>query len=291
MFVAVETRTWIVKGPGIDVLSADWNERSSLYPSNDAEPRTEPGHLFALLVGLTTLMIIEFVFHDGLVPCICIVGSIDGGRWTDIVHQSDREQRRRLALPREVHAVEVAQGFKNRSLLLAVLRQETDDLAIGVAHVVNAWQVLQKKVNLGSSVVVVDTRADWVAIGLSELLATEGHYVRLVTSDAVPGSMMQSYLRDQWLSELRKRHVSVTPNARLAAVDEDTAYLQDTFSGEYFEFESVNSIVTADISNRNASLESNLTEYNGRLHVIGDCLSPRSAEDAIYEGLEIGSRL
>jgi len=103
--------------------------------------------------------------------------------------------------------------------------------------------------------------------------------------------MMQSYLRDQWLSELRKRHVSVTPNARLAAVDEDTAYLQDTFSGEYFEFENVNSIVTTDISNRNASLESNLTENNGRLHVIGDCLSPRSAEDAIYEGLEIGSRL
>ena len=38
-------------------------------------------------------------------------------------------------------------------------------------------------------------------------------------------------------------------------------------------------------------LETALKSYAGKLQVIGDCLAPRTAEEAVYEGLKIGREL
>ncbi len=159
------------------------------------------------------------------------------------------------------------------------------------AHIVDAWQVLKKEVSLGHSVVVADSRADWVGVGLAEMLARDGHWVRYVTNNAMPGAMLQSFLRDQWLNALRRLEVSVTPNARLSGADAQTAYFQDTFSGEAIALDDVSSIVVAKGVRRVAALHDGLKDYPGSVHLVGDCLSPRSAEEAIFEGLEVASKI
>ena len=67
-----------------------------------------------------------------------------------------------------------------------------DGLEIGDTHVVSAWDVLQHKANVGSSVVIADWRADWVGLGLAELIALQGCRVTLCTNAALPAKPCNS---------------------------------------------------------------------------------------------------
>jgi NADPH-dependent 2,4-dienoyl-CoA reductase/sulfur reductase-like enzyme len=99
-------------------------------------------------------------------------------------------------------------------------------------HVVTAWQVLTREVNCGGSVVVADWRGDWVGVGIAQMLALEGRHVRLMTSSHAAGINLQPYVRDMIVGELMRLGVTITPYARLAGVDSDTAYFEQTTTGE-----------------------------------------------------------
>ena len=38
-------------------------------------------------------------------------------------------------------------------------------------------------------------------------------------------------------------------------------------------------------------LEQALADYPGELHLIGDCLSPRTAEEAVFEGFKVATEI
>lgn len=55
--------------------------------------------------------------------------------------------------------------------------------------------------------------------------------------------------------------------------------------------EGVDTIVLAFGQTANRSLELDLEGCGIETHLIGDCLTPRTAEEAVLEGLRIGIRL
>jgi 2,4-dienoyl-CoA reductase-like NADH-dependent reductase (Old Yellow Enzyme family) len=157
-----------------------------------------------------------------------------------------------------------------------------------VAHVVDAWQVLQGGANVGASVVVADWRCDWVGIGIAEKLATEGCRVRLACNGTVPGQVIQQYIRDMGVGRLHKLGVDVIPYTRLYGADEDTVYLQHTTSGEAVICEEVETLVLCQGHMADATLEDDLRALGLEFHMAGDCLAPRTAEEAVLEGLKAG---
>ena len=159
------------------------------------------------------------------------------------------------------------------------------------AHVVTAWQVLEREVNCGTEVVIADWRGDWIGVGIAQLLALEGRHVRLVTSAHAPGISMQTHVRDHAIGELSRLNVDITVNARLFGVDDDTAYFQHTMTEEAIVIEPVETLVLALGYRSRDSLAGELAELNVDLHVIGDALSPRTAEEAVLEGLKVGASL
>ena len=159
------------------------------------------------------------------------------------------------------------------------------------AHVVNAWQVLNNEVEVGSRVVIADWRTDWIGLGLAELLARNGHHVRLAVNGMGAGQELQSYLRDQWLGTVHKLGVEVIPYARLFGVDEDTVYLQHVLSNEPMICDDVDTLVLALGHSSENQLEQALRDAEIEFHMAGDCLSPRSAEEAVYEGMMIGLKI
>jgi len=159
------------------------------------------------------------------------------------------------------------------------------------AHVVDAWQVLKGEETPGASVVITDLRSDWIGIGLAEKLASEGRRVRYFTSGPIVGHSLQSYLRDQWIAQLQAFAVETTTYARLVGVDATTAYFQRTVSDAVFEVQDVDTVVLALGNQREAALETELTGFVGDLRVIGDCVAPRTAEEAVFEGLQAGSAI
>ena len=156
------------------------------------------------------------------------------------------------------------------------------------AHVVDAWQVLRNEANVGASVVVADWRCDWVGIGIAEKLAAEGCRVRLACNGTVPGQVIQQYIRDMGVGRLHKLGVEVIPYTRLYGADEDTVYLQHTTSGEPVICEEVKTLVLCQGHMAKAPLEDDLRALGLEFHMAGDCLAPRTAEEAVLEGLKAG---
>ncbi len=158
------------------------------------------------------------------------------------------------------------------------------------AHTLDARQVLSGA-NVGSSVLVADWRCDWVGIGIAEKLAREGHYVRLAVNGLHPGQELQPYLRDTLAAKLHKTGVEIIPYARVMGLDSETAYLTHIASGEHIILEGVDTTVLAYGGKAERTLELELRNAGIAHHLIGDCLSPRTAEEAVLEGAKVGLKL
>ena len=195
---------------------------------------------------------------------------------------------------------------KNKAVDAAFVRAEAPDaviLATGAkpyrpafegadsAHVVDAWQVLKGEANVGASVVIADWRCDWIGMGLAEKLARAGCRVRLAVDGLHAGQRLPWYVRDSWNGILHKLGVEVIPYARLHGADADSAYFQHATSGEPIVFSGVDTLVLSLGHERVAGLAAELEGYAGAVHAIGDCLTPRTAEEAVLEGLKVASTL
>ena len=158
----------------------------------------------------------------------------------------------------------------------------------GEAHLVDAWQVLKGEANVGARVLVADWRGDWVGMGIAEKLVRDGCHVRLAVNGTHAGHDLQPYVRDHWVGVLHGLGVEVIPYARLFGADADTAYLQHVVSGEPMVCEGVDTVVLALGHAPETALEEDLAGLDLELHLAGDCLSPRSVEEAVYEGMMAG---
>lgn len=160
----------------------------------------------------------------------------------------------------------------------------------GELQVVDAWQVLREQVPLGRSVVVVDWRCDWIGPGIAERLTRAGHRVQLAVNGTHCGENLPLYVRDQLAGELHRRGIPIIPYARLYGCDNTTVYLQHTASGEPMLLESIDTLV---LCQGHQPVDTLGAELHGLVPFdrIGDCLAPRTAEEAIYEGLKVAWNL
>lgn len=160
----------------------------------------------------------------------------------------------------------------------------------GELQVVDAWQVLRDQVTLGRSVVVVDWRCDWIGPGIAERLVRAGHQVQLAVNGTHCGENLPLYVRDQLAGELHRLGIPIIPYARLYGCDDSTVYLQHSASGEPMLLENVDSLV---LCQGHQPVDTLGTALAGLVPFerIGDCLAPRTAEEAIYEGLKVAWKL
>lgn len=177
-------------------------------------------------------------------------------------------------------AVIIATGAKPRAA-------EIEGIETG--HVVNAWQVIRNEVNVGPSVVIADWRCDWIGMGIAEMLARQGCRVRLCVDGYMAGQRIHQYVRDHWVGQLHKLGVEIVPYARIYGVDGNTVYFQHATSAEPIIFEEVDTLVASLGHHRVAELEDELQGWSGDVHLIGDCVTPRTAEEAVLEGLKVAS--
>ncbi|MDA9008800.1 FAD-dependent oxidoreductase [Alphaproteobacteria bacterium] len=161
--------------------------------------------------------------------------------------------------------------------------------------VVNAWDVLEGRANVGASVVIADWRADWIGLGLAEQLASNGSSVTLCINAALAGETLQLYTRNHYVGRLHKLGVKIQTHARLFGADGDTVYFQDTLSEDPIIYDGIDTLVLSLGHQANNCLERQLDNMGNdidiEMHTIGDAVVPRTAEEAVFEGLELGWKI
>ncbi|MDA8316683.1 MAG: oxidoreductase, partial [Actinomycetota bacterium] len=169
---------------------------------------------------------------------------------------------------------------------------------LGEPSILDAWQVIQGAEVPRGKVVVSDWRADWVGAGVAVDLARRGHEVVLCVNGYAAVQGLQQYVRDAHLAALQRSRVQVMPLVRLFGADDDAVFFQHVLTKEPVVVEGVACLVLAEghvpvddlLAELSAEGSAGLpvsTEIVG----IGDCLAPRSVEEAVLEGLEVGAAL
>jgi 2,4-dienoyl-CoA reductase-like NADH-dependent reductase (Old Yellow Enzyme family) len=161
----------------------------------------------------------------------------------------------------------------------------------GALQIVDAWQVLRGQGTIGQSVVVIDWRADWIGIGIAEHLAQQGRTVRLAVSGIAAGESLPLYVRDHSAAGLHKLGVKVLTYMRLYGSDSDSVYLQHVSSGEAVVIDKVDTLVLCTGHTPVDELSDSLEGMDVEAHIIGDAASPRTAEEAVYEGLKVAAEI
>jgi 2,4-dienoyl-CoA reductase-like NADH-dependent reductase (Old Yellow Enzyme family) len=211
-----------------------------------------------------------------------------GGIVTNLMREVERAQVR---LHRGVRVTEeVLRAERPNAVILATgaVPHVPDLPTDGGVQMVTAWQVLRGEVKVGARVVVADWRCDWIGPGVAEALAKAGSSVVLAVNGLHAGEVLPLYVRDTIAAALHRLRVEVRPYARLYGTAGETVFLQHTPSGEAMEVEGVQTVVLC-LGHRPVDDLAEVVERLGiEVHMAGDCLAPRTAEEAVFEGLKAG---
>lgn len=158
----------------------------------------------------------------------------------------------------------------------------------GEMPVLTAWEVLQGA-RTGARVTVADWRSDWIGPGIAETLTRAGARVTLAVTAPHAGETLPLYVRDTMAATLHRLGVTVLPYMRLYGTAGDTVYLQHTASGEAVELAGQDTLVLALGHVPQDTLAPAIRALGIELHMAGDCLAPRTAEEAVFDGLKAGA--
>lgn len=99
------------------------------------------------------------------------------------------------------------------------------------------------------------------------------------------------YMRDIWVGKLYRLGVEIITYARFFGADENTAYFHHMANSDPIVMEGMDTLVLAQGHHPVIALEQSLRGHDIEIHPVGDCLSPRTAEEAIYEGMMVARKL
>jgi NADPH-dependent 2,4-dienoyl-CoA reductase/sulfur reductase-like enzyme len=155
--------------------------------------------------------------------------------------------------------------------------------------VLTAWDVINGADVPSGRVVVADWRCDWIGLGVAQQLALRGHRVTLAVDGYMAGQRIQQYVRDEMTKQALQVGVEIVPLASIYGADSDTVYLKHSLTGEPIMIEDVAALVLSQGHASVTELIDELADYP--VHAIGDCLAPRTVEEAILEGLKVATPL
>jgi 2,4-dienoyl-CoA reductase-like NADH-dependent reductase (Old Yellow Enzyme family)/thioredoxin reductase len=158
----------------------------------------------------------------------------------------------------------------------------------GVA-IAGAWEALAGA-EVGDRVVVSDWGGDWTGLDAAEALAARGAKVRLVTSAVAFGEAVHQYQRNLYLARLDDAGVELVHHLRPVSVADDTVTFENVFSGRSVELAGVDTLVVSAGRTAGDALYLELEATGVPVERAGDCLGPRSFEEAIREGTLAGLR-
>ena len=146
---------------------------------------------------------------------------------------------------------------------------------------------------IGEHVIVLDELGDWRGCGTAWFLADRGHKVTLVSTDGMVGKGLNrsdaNYIFRQTIARLG---VQCITDSVITEWHGDSASVKNMLTGEVKPVEA-DTLVLATVNRSLIELENETVALRGEMDIysIGDCVAPRTAVMAIYEGRKLGLEL
>ncbi|MER1987340.1 MAG: FAD-dependent oxidoreductase [Solibacillus sp.] len=133
--------------------------------------------------------------------------------------------------------------------------------------------------------VVFDFKGDWAGIEAALYLAQQGCDVSLYSARLYIGEDIHQYLRNEYMKHLYEAKVTMMPHHDFGGITEHGIHVRNLFTHEGFYMEADHVILALGRVPKDALYETikNAASFVTR---IGDCLAPRTIEEATLEGLQ-----
>jgi len=162
---------------------------------------------------------------------------------------------------------------------------------VDAANVWSVEDVLRREARLGKRVLLLDDAGNWRGPGTAWHLAEKDHVVTLLTGDAHVGRDLARTAADfPMRSRLKKLGVTFVTDSVILEWHGDAATIRDLSTGveQRLPFDS---LVLATTNTADSALQTDLQSVGLAHHAIGDCLAPRHAAAAIFEGRRLALTL
>jgi NADPH-dependent 2,4-dienoyl-CoA reductase/sulfur reductase-like enzyme len=155
-------------------------------------------------------------------------------------------------------------------------------------NVYSVEEVMRREARPGKRVLVLDDVGNWRGLGTAWQLADKGHDVTIITPDAHLGRELVRTGADIPLrARLAKLGVKTITESVITAWHGDGATIRDLLDGSEQRLE-FDTLVLATVNRADTEIADDLRESGSAFAAIGDCLAPRHAPAAIYEGRKLG---
>ena len=155
-------------------------------------------------------------------------------------------------------------------------------------ELMTAQDVLDGNIPSNRNVVVVDTQGVHSGSDVSEVLLDHGNRVEMVTTAPYAGANLQPMVWRVIYERLLNKGLEVSPFTVAVGLGEGSVTLRSTVTGREENREGVDTVVFADNRRALDGLYKGLKGRVAELYAVGDCLAPRTVEQAMYEGHKVG---
>lgn len=161
----------------------------------------------------------------------------------------------------------------------------------GVAGVLTVDEFAEDFEAVGKRVAVFDTTGGYTMMAVAEQLMASGREVALVTPAGSPGWGIVPYSLYGLMHRFREHAVRMLPMRKLVSFDGGELRIADAISGLTETAGIFDHVVVVD---NNVACDEHRAWFDDEpvsRHSIGDCLAPRSAVEAVFEGHELARSL
>jgi 2,4-dienoyl-CoA reductase-like NADH-dependent reductase (Old Yellow Enzyme family)/thioredoxin reductase len=165
------------------------------------------------------------------------------------------------------------------------------ELRLGDLEVLQAWDVLAGNLPTGERIVVADWGGDPGGLDAAEVLAEAGKQVTLGIASVAVGEQVHQYRRNLYLARLYRSGVTIVHHVTLVSATRGEVSFRNVFARELTHRIGADALVLALGRVPADSFAPELAAQGISIAEAGDCLSPRSLEEAVLEGTLAARRL